>query len=557
MSHLLALEWDAHEARLVLARRRGKSAQIEQAFAIDLRAPTGEGTPADNATSEIRLAKRLGEILREQNISRAETLVAVGRASIELRLLSLPPVPPDELPDLVRFQALKQFSSVGDNWPIDFVPLGVTEQGPLSVLAAAIAPDLVEQIKTTCTAAQLQPRRLVLRPFAAASLWAQNNDVTGCVLMVDLLAEDGDLTVVVDGQVAFIRTVRLPAPENSEDLARAMSGEIRRTMAAASNQLGGRRVDRVVVCGTAQEFTDLRQLITQQTNLPCQHFDPFEGLDVAGPLANGRPPHGGRFAPLLGMICDEAAGNRTGIDFLNPRKRPEPPNRKRQYAIIGATVVVALLALVFMIWQGYTNLDEEIAGMKREATNLDAEIKRLEKPQREAGEIDDFVSGDIVWIDELCEISLDFLSPDSAIVSTLSGMVGQNGGGIITVEGHLKQSSDIEDLESRLRDEQHSVRGSGTQFDSKENQYPWTFKETLTIPRIAVDEPKRRTVDDAATDEKAQGEKEAQADKKENPAADASKSKKQDKTDTTRKTAKLRSNTPRAANATRPTEDRR
>ena len=473
MSQLLALEWDAHEARVVLARRRGKQAVIERAVAIDL-------------TSPPPLAAKLAELVKEAGFGRAEALVAVGRSNIELRLLSVPPVPPEELPDLVRFQALKQFASVGDNWPIDFVPLTSAAEGPLSVLAAAIAPDVVEQVRGTCREANVTPQRLVLRPFAAASLWQQHRDSAGCVLMVDLLAEDGDLTVLVDGQVAFIRTVRLPSTENQDELARAMFGEIRRTIAAASNQLGGRKVERVVLCGSDEVFNSLRHQITQQTTLPCEIYDPFDGLELSPELSAKLPSRSGRFAPLLGMVTDEAEGVRRGIDFLNPRKRPEPPNRRRLYALIGGVAASLVLGITYLTWSNLAGLDDQIKLLKTESAKIDTQLKRLEKPQREATEIDEFVAGDIVWLDELSKVSLDFLPPDKAIVSKLSGIVAQNGGGSLTVEGRVTDSTDIEDLESRLRDEAHRVVGAGSQYDAREGQYPWTFKETLIIPRLEI-----------------------------------------------------------------------
>ncbi|MFM8252789.1 MAG: type IV pilus biogenesis protein PilM [Planctomycetota bacterium] len=500
MSHLLALEWDAHEARLVLARRRGQQALIERAVALQLYAAAGaeaagtvaagaEATGAEAAGAEAagavgpKLAAKLTELLKQAGVSRAETLVAVGRSNIELRLLSVPPVPPDELPDVVRFQALKQFASVGDNWPIDYVPLSEADAGPLSVLAAAIAPDIVEQVRTTCAAANLTAQRLVLRPFAAASLWQQHQDAAGCALMVDLLAEEGDLTVMVDGHVAFIRTVRLPSTDDQEELARAMFGEIRRTIAAASNQLGGRKVDRVVLCGSDEVFTSLQNQITQQTKLPCEIYDPFAGLELSAELSAQLPARSGRFAPLLGMVTDEAAGLRRGIDFLHPRKRPEPPSRRRQYALAAGAAAAVALGITYLIWSNLAALDSEISLLKTESTKIDTQLKKLEKPQRESGEVDEFVAGDVIWLDELCKVSLDFLPPDKAIVSKLSGQVAQNGGGNLTLEGRVADSTDIEELESRLRDEAHRVVGTGSQYDNREGQYPWTFKETLVIQR--------------------------------------------------------------------------
>ncbi|MFO0871593.1 MAG: hypothetical protein U0935_21935 [Pirellulales bacterium] len=489
MSRLLALEWDAREARVVVARRRGREAVIEQAFAESWRqdgAPAEGETPAATAT---RLGARLAEMLAEHGVRRIDTLVAVGRANIELRLLSLPPVPPEELPDIVRFQALKQFSSVGDNWPLDFVPVDSQPGGAINVLAAAISPDLVQQIRRTCAGAEVDPKRLVLRPYAAASLWQHHGGAAGCLLMIDLLAEEVDLTVLVDGHVGFIRTVRLPHGDDAEEQARWLSGEAKRTIAAAANQLGGRRAERVVMCGDNDDHAQLRKAFEPLLNLPVELFDPFDGLILEKGVAQSRPTHRGRYAPLLGMVVEEAAGIQSGVDFLNPRKAPAPPDRRRLYSLAGAVAAAVALLLVYLVWNAGAEYDDEVLGLRKEMAAVDEELKKLERPVRETQAIDEFVASDVTWLDELYRVSDRFLPPEQAIVSQLSALTQQSGGGQLILEGHVRQSDEIDDLEARLRDVTHRVSGAGGQFDPRQSQYPWQFKESIVVAPPGEDRP--------------------------------------------------------------------
>src|SRR6185295_11066929 len=165
MSRLIAIEWDAKEARVAIGRKRGGSGVvIDQAFAVAL--PQRD----EGSTAEPDVGGVLAKALADHGMARSEALVAVGRANIELRFLSTPPVPEEELPDVVRFQAVRSFTTFGDEWPLDFVPLEPNADGGMNVLAAAIAPDLLEQIRKDCTAAGITLSRLVLRPFAAAAL---------------------------------------------------------------------------------------------------------------------------------------------------------------------------------------------------------------------------------------------------------------------------------------------------------------------------------------------------------------------------------------------------
>src|SRR5436305_12487790 len=115
MSRLIAIEWDAKEARVAIGRGRTGGVTVDQAFVVPL--PQRE----EGSTAEPDVGAILAKALADHGASRSEAIVAVGRANIELRFLSTPPVPEEELPDVVRFQAVRQFTTLGDDWPLDFV----------------------------------------------------------------------------------------------------------------------------------------------------------------------------------------------------------------------------------------------------------------------------------------------------------------------------------------------------------------------------------------------------------------------------------------------------
>jgi Tfp pilus assembly protein PilN len=417
-------------------------------------------------------------------------LVAVGRANIELRVLTLPPAPAEELPDMVRFQALKQFSTMGENWPLDYVPLeGVAENN--SVLAAAIAPDVVDHIRTVCGQIKVEPKRLVLRPFAAASLWRRRSEDRRCTLMVDMLADEADLTVLTGGQVVFTRTVRL-ALGGDDELSRSLIGEIRRTIAAAQNQLAGQRVERVVFCGDNEAQAPLRAQVSQNLSLDVEYFDPFSGLEFASGAAARMPEHPGRYAPLLGIVLDAAAGDRPAIDFLDPRRRPAPVSHRRRYLTAAAIGVCVVLVFVFYIWIELAALDARIATLDTQSKGLAAKLKKLSETERDIVPIDEFTKSDVNWLDELYHLSANYPPATDAIVTDVTFMsAGRTGGGQATVDGFARQSNLLDQLLTGLRDERHLVSNTGSNFDDKQDLFKWRFSESIAI---AGEDPELRFV---------------------------------------------------------------
>src|SRR5262245_38606213 len=117
MPNFLAIEWDSREARLVVARSRGVLVTLEHAFSVAVGAHPDRIDDLEAATGKI-----IGQALAQHRMGKMTTLVGVGRANIELKRLTLPPSPADELPDLVRFAALREFNSLDDSWPLDFLP---------------------------------------------------------------------------------------------------------------------------------------------------------------------------------------------------------------------------------------------------------------------------------------------------------------------------------------------------------------------------------------------------------------------------------------------------
>jgi len=59
-----------------------------------------------------------------------------------------------------------------------------------------------------------------------------------------------------------------------------------------------------------------------------QTFDPLEGIALAGEASRERPATTGRHTALVGMLLDEADGVEPAVDLLNPKRMPQPVNRR-------------------------------------------------------------------------------------------------------------------------------------------------------------------------------------------------------------------------------------
>jgi Tfp pilus assembly PilM family ATPase len=498
MPQVLALEWDDAEARLAVADVRRGSIVLEQAFAVPLD-NTAPGSGSDTPAGKISLSgahdlnaigRRITEALATRGIRRGKTLVGVGRANIELKNVSVPPCPPEELPEMVRFQAERDFNTLGDDWPLDFLPQPGSGESQ-EVLAAAISPELVAEIEVTCQAANLTPQRLILRPCAAAALLSRVRPGSEgkLRLLVDLLAEEADLTVLSGDAVVFMRTARLPHEALRSDSQRMLVPEIRRTIAAVHNRLHGQRIEEVFVCGDDSQAAAIRE-IGRDLELPVEVFNPLKSVTLGGDLRKVLPNQPSRFAPLIGMLLHEAEPGEGIIDFLNPRKRPEKKSRKREFIAIGATV--ATLAVVAAGWIYYQlgELDAEAASLAKRSNDMGVNIKdKTETPVKkamlksdQAAEIERFTGTEVVWLDELAAIALKAPPAEKMMITNLTTPPDA---ARRTSRMHLDVAAAtpevVKTLTDTLRDKGHQVTPGNAGELENGKRYPWAVKVDLQI----------------------------------------------------------------------------
>ena len=464
MSYLLALEWDSREVRIVAAKRQSKSILLEHAFSIE-RPQTSSSESVAQEEEEQLLASKIAAALSARGISKAETLVSLGRANIELRLLSLPNAPSEELPSLVRFQAAQHFSNWSESWPLDFVPLGQSADGTINVLAAVVTPNFIQQIDTITSQSGFKAEHIVLRPCAAASLVRRYSaNLNRVRLLVDLLAEEVDLTVLVDGEVALIRTVRLPGESYSQQQRQALLAEIRRTILAAQNQLSGKKVDLITLCEEPEALTGLKEQIEEELMLEVEILNPFERMQCSPTLKENMPSHPGSLTPLVGMLLDEAEQSPHAIDFLDPRKKQEPVSRWRQYGV--PSVLVASLLLIIAgcsVFFQLRSLDQQIQKLTHQRRDWERKIKRTVLPLKKKKEVDRWQAANINWLDKLHLLSEKAPSAEKFVVNQLQCILQNNQTGKILLDGNVDQRSTLHQFKLSFG----NVTSRGSLLDTK------------------------------------------------------------------------------------------
>ena len=176
MAIWVAITWENNRLLFLSASTSGRAVTFEHATAIDE-------------------PKKLSDLISRHRLAKAETIVVLNRSDVEVRPMLFPPVPIDDLPDLVKFQATKEFNHLEPNAPVDFFVTGkledvsrstlfpavkpsdsesISDGAPRHILASTLRLNTLQQIRTFCEEQNLVLRHIVLRPCATAALWRRS-----------------------------------------------------------------------------------------------------------------------------------------------------------------------------------------------------------------------------------------------------------------------------------------------------------------------------------------------------------------------------------------------
>ncbi len=479
MARYIAIEWNETEARLAVAGGRPGQIVFEQAFTVSLQSPD----PADDAAPPDP-GERIAAALAARGIGKLPALIALGRSKLELRQLSMPPAPDDELPDLVRFQAMREFGAMQSDWPLDFIPLDSDPEQPRTVLAAAVAPEQMREIGTLCHKVGVKPARVLLRPCPAAALYCRAHpaELPGQVrLLIDLIGDEVDLTVVRDQTVVFLRSARLSGDAlESTDAVEVLESEIRRTMAAAQNLLKGQKVDSLILFGTSLKHNGLRETLHKKLKLSVEVHDPFEGLKLKGDLRRNVPTDSDRFAPLLGALLDEIQRDKPALDFLHPRRPHEKNTQKNVVTGVGMVAAVLLIGLLLFNFVQKRSLQSSTASLSTELRNLKKQVKKAEKSISDAKSIGEWTANDVHWLDELQWISESAPSAEDVLLTHM-GLTSNKQVVQVSLKGSVKSLEAYSEMEQSLNDDTHSVKSGTAKSDDSQKGYSHQFDSSIVL----------------------------------------------------------------------------
>lgn len=477
MIRRLVLELTTTEARALVVAASESRIAVEKSLTVPLAA--GEEKDTLSASEQ-----QFVDALAAAGLAKYEAIAVVGRADVELRLLTVPPAPDAELPSLVRFQATQELPNLDADTPLDYLPLDEAADQPRRVLAAVLKPGIRERIVRLCDAANLALTHIVLRSAASASLMLQEKPELRdrCFLLVEIIGRRVELAAVNRRRVVFLRHVLLPGdPSQSSEAAESLVSEVVRTRVVVANQESGQTVDPVILIGQGPSRRGLVEQLGSAVGVPAMLVDSLPRTAVVAGGAALSDQDRDSATALLGAVADVAAARAAAFDFLNPRQPPKPPSRRNTYVLAGVVAATALLALVVVNQVRTASLTRDVLRLQNESAALDARVKEADAVIAASEKIESWLDEGVLWLDELRWLSDQFPSAKDARLEKLTAL-GNDRRRQMDLVGLARDAGAKAELDENLRDKTHQVAPKNSDARTGD-QYKITFSSTVHIKK--------------------------------------------------------------------------
>jgi Tfp pilus assembly PilM family ATPase len=394
LARFLAIDWDHHQLHVVAASVTGSTVRIQQAAVF----PHPE-TP--NPAEAEALGRMLRDRLRQAGIAPAPVLACVGRDRVIVKDLRFPAVAAGEEAGVVRFQAVKELTAPPDEVVIDYTRVADAANGERRAFAAILRRELLAAYQTLCKSAGLKLEALTPRPFGllsclkhqlGTSVLTPAPEPADAAVAIVAAGEQWAEFCVVRGDHLLLARSLTPGPN--------LVGEIRRNLAVYAGQQQ-QQVAAVYLAGAGDQ-AELRERLQDTLGLPVHTFDPFARVERTDLPATNR----GSFAGAVGLLHARAGRKELPINFVRvkqPRVKQDP-TKVKIYAGVAAGLLLLVGAIAASAWWA-ASLEAEVAVLSDRKTMLDKQLSSMEDEDKRLKALDGWHDGEVVWLDELYDLT--------------------------------------------------------------------------------------------------------------------------------------------------------
>jgi len=469
MADYLAINWDKSKLTGIEAHVGVTSVSIKRAFEITW---PDQHRPAQDPVSA---GSWLKNELHRLGVSAKQVLISFPRHDSTVRLIEIPDVPLDEIPEIVRFQTATKSSVPLGQLMLDYLLMPVQEgKTTRDVLVVSIGKDLHDKALKTFQSMGLEVASTGLSSVSAAE-WVAHT-TTGDLESPTLILNptDGYLEMSLIQARRLLFTNSVPVSEADGTVSnQTIQTELKRFLMARSTQLAGQGISSITLIGDESQQLSLIQDLQEQYQCTVEVLNPLASVTTADTSAVP-----GTVSGPLGLVYARQHKRLETVDFLHPHKAEEKPDRRKlQIALgVGGLALIVLTAF-FLTHQRVSELDEEIAERQKVQRDLDELLKRGLPTLESVAVIEEWEKSNSPTLKVFQELERVLPGTDRIYLSELS--VSRSSGQSLSrlrTTGNAKDDLDVRDLNQQLSYNNYRVHPKRSNNLTSDTEYPVPFE---------------------------------------------------------------------------------
>lgn len=379
-----------------------------------------EAAGGEEQTVEQKFFEALRQFREQYRIGGSKILFSLPGHSIFNRLVKLPPVEKEKIPEVVRYEAQSQIPFPIEEviWDYQLVdrPYGPGEEKEAIIFA--IKKDIIEQFLESLKPLHVEVDGIQFAPVALYNFLKRDQDTGAPCVAMDMGADNTDL-IILDGQKFWIRNLPVTGNDITRSLQKAFSlsfadaeklkiragqsqqvqkifsaiqpimkdlvSETHRTIGYYKSISKGVKFDKIFLMGNASKTVNFQKFVSQSLQLQAFRLTRLNNITVSEEIDDGTLQ---RYLPTMGAaigLALQGLGETYNTVNLLPRPylKEKEAKRKRPFVI---AAIAALYLLFFLIYRGQSRAVREV---ERVSNDMQTTLKRHDVSQEECRKVSD------------------------------------------------------------------------------------------------------------------------------------------------------------------------
>jgi len=417
----------------------------------------------------------LREFFKENAFKGRNIISCFPRNLTMIRFLKLPSSDPDEIEEMVGFQAIKQIPYNREDMIVDYEVLSVDEEGYSNIMLSIAHRNVIYQHLETIEFSGLDTKRIDINSQAALRAYlylkglehqqdeqdekgnSGNPKKATCSALINIDYAQTNIQIISGENLLFSRGISLgimhlilkekkfQSESANINWQSELMDELRRSFAVFSREQTGLFVEKIVLLGGYNNFKNIDRNIAGRFQVPVEIFEisnRVEGYDqfVSGLKLNNKEIS---LLAIIGLLLPDRARR---LDMI-----PAEVKQKRRYFHRVAVATVASVLFACLIVVGLVNFYFEInrkslyiTQLQERLNTLSPRVSQLEMMREKINVIDEHIGSEATSLDYLRELYV--LIPDK--ISLAAFMFDETK--YIVIKGTAENMSDVFELIPQL-----------------------------------------------------------------------------------------------------------